>query len=145
MAAPLPIQAAPQIDAATCERMITAATQSCPAATAPASQPVPIGNEHQWDALANSFASLSAAFAWGSIVLAIVAILAGIGWGIYVKLWAEREARREAEECVKKLMEKWQREEAPRLVREHVTYLVDTSLGPISDGEAADEIGEEAG
>jgi hypothetical protein len=95
--------------------------------------------------LANSFASLSAAFAWGSIILAVVAIAAAITWGFFVRQWAEKEARAEAAEGVKREMARWLAEEAPELVRRHVDLLQNASLGTTSDGEAADEMGEEAG
>ncbi len=99
----------------------------------------------EWDALANSFASLSSAFAWGSLVLALVAILGGAAWGFVVKVWAEREARKEAAECVNRLMAKWLAEEAPGIVRQHVENLRNASLGSTDDDDAADEMGKEAG
>ena len=102
-------------------------------------------HEPAWDALANSFASLSAALAWGSILLALVAIVAAIGWGFLVRHWAEREARAEAAECVKKLMDKWLVDEAPQIIRKHVELLQNASLGEDGDGKAADEMGKEAG
>jgi hypothetical protein len=122
---------------------VNIATQQCASAApaAVASQ----ATQPNWDQLANSFASLSAAFAWGSILLALIAVGAGIGWGFYVKHWAEREAREEATKCVKVLMDKWLAEEAPQLIRQSVELLQNTSLGSTDDGEAADEMGEEAG
>lgn len=135
------------IDAAMCERLVNAAHASCQVSTAsgasaslPAGQPQP-----EWDALANSFASLSAALAWGSILLAIIALIIAIGWGLLVKVWAEREAQKEAAECVKKLMEKWLAEEAPGIIRQHVENIQNASLGDTPDDEAADEMGKEAG
>lgn len=101
--------------------------------------------EPSWDALANSFASLSAAFAWGAILLALVAVVAAVGWGFLVRHWAEREARKEAADCVQKLMDKWLAEEAPQIVRKNVELLRNTSLGSDDDDKAADEIGKEAG
>ena len=129
------------IDAATCERFVNAASRSCTLSA----QPAPAVHEPPGDALANSFASLSAAFAWGSILLALIAIVAAIGWGFLVRHWAEREARAEAAECVKKLMDKWLVDEAPQIISKHVELLQSASLGEDEDGEAADEIGKEAG
>lgn len=133
----------PTIDAAMCERFVNAAANACPKpiaqmVAAPSPQP-------EWDALANSFASLSSAFAWGSILLALVAIAAAAGWGYLVKRWAEDEARKEASECVNKLMEKWLAEEAPQIIRRNVELLQNASLGSDDDAEAADEMGKEAG
>lgn len=136
-----------QIDGAMCERLVNAAYASCqkPAIAVAAAPPIAGQPQPEWDALANSFASLSAAFAWGSIVLALVAVAAAIGWGYLVKVWAEREARAEAAEFVKKEMARWLADEAPGIIRQHVENLQNPSLGNTPDGEAADEIGEEAG
>jgi hypothetical protein len=124
-----------------CERFVNVAARSC---AAPA-QSAPVPHEPPWDALANSFASLSAAFAWGAILLALIAIVAAVGWGFLVRHWAEREARVEADECVKRLMDKWLVDEAPQIVRKHVELLQNTSLGNDDEETAADEIGKEAG
>lgn len=141
--------APPTIDAAMCERLINSATNACKSvelATAPpVAQAVAAKPEPAWDALANSFASLSAAFAWGSILLAFIALAAAIGWGYVVKVWAEQEARKEAAECVKRQMDKWLAEEAPQLIRRSVELLQNASLGTDDDAAAADEMGEEAG
>lgn len=123
-----------------CERIVNAATSHCAAVGGP----VP-AHDPPWDALANSFASLGAAFAWGSLLLALIAVLAGVGWGFLVKVWAEREARKEAADCVKRQMDKWLAEEAPAIIRQHVENLQNASLGDTPDGDAADEMGKEAG
>jgi hypothetical protein len=112
---------------------------------APVAHAAPAHPEPTWDALANSFASLSAAFVWGSLLIAAIAVAAGIGWGFLVKYWAEREARKEAAECVNKLMDKWLVEEAPQIVRKHVELLQNASLGADDEESAADEMGKEAG
>ena len=126
-----------------CERFVSAASRACPAVAAPA--PTPATAPPEWDALANSFASLSNAFAFGSIILALVAIVGAVGWGYLVKKWAEEEARKEAAECVKKIMDRWLADEAPQIIRKNVEYLQNTSLGPGDDDRAADEMGKEAG
>lgn len=133
---PLPI-----IDAAMCERFVNAASRSCTVS----GQTAPTVHEPPWDALANSFASLSAALAWGAILLALVAIVAAVGWGFLVRHWAEREARVEAAECVKRLMDKWLIDEAPQIVRKHVELLRNASLGSDDEDAAADAMGKEAG
>lgn len=124
-----------------CTKIVEAATKSC---AIPPPSPPPLAPN--WDALANSFASLSAAFAWGSLFLAIVAIIAGIGWAKYVAGQAENEARTEAAKCAKAYIEKWLIDEAPGLVRNHVELLRSTTITkPSDDDTAADRMGEGAG
>ncbi len=132
------------IDAEMCERFVSAASRACPAPVNEVAAKVQ-SQPPEWDALANSFASLSSAFAWGSIWLATVAIIAAAGWGYIVKRWAEDEARKAAAESVQKHMEKWLAEEAPQIIRKNVELLNNTSLGQNDDAEAADEMGKEAG
>ena len=111
-----------------------------------ASVPVSAPN---FDGLTASFASLSAAFTWGTIILAVVAVLAAAGWGFLVKVWAEKEARDEAERCAKKhtdaYMQKWLATEAPQIVRRHVENLMNATLGNGDEETAAENIGKEAG
>jgi hypothetical protein len=101
-----------------------------------------------FDALATSFGALSDAFAWAAVVIAIVGLFGILGWGYLVKVWAEREARDEAERCAKKhvdsYMSNWLATEAPRIVRQHVENLMDASLRG-NDEKAAEDIGKEAG
>jgi hypothetical protein len=89
------------------------------------------------------------AFTWGTIILAVVAILAALGWGYLVKGWAEKEAREEAGRCANKLADayinKWLAAEAPQIVRRHVDTIRDTTLGSGDDDKAAEDIGKEAG
>lgn len=142
--------AAPTIDAGVCERLINSALDRCtPVPQALPTQPAPVPVSPNFDALAASFGSLSAALAWGSVALAVVALLAIAGWGYLVKIWAEREARTEAKKCAKEFvdehMKHWLASEAPQIVRVHVEYIMDASLGDKDDGEAAEEMGKEAG
>lgn len=128
------------IDAAMCERFVDAASRGCAAV-----QTAPTVHEPPWDALANSFASLSAALTWGTILLAMVAIVAAVGWGFLVRHWAEREAKREAQECAQKFVDRWLVDEAPQIIRKHLELLTNASLGDANEDLAADEMGEEAG
>jgi hypothetical protein len=124
------------------EAATTATAKACSAQTT-----VPAANENapNWDAMANSFASLSSAFAWGSLLLAIVAIVAALAWGWFVKGWAEKEAQKEAKACADAYIQRWLSDEAPGLIRQHVEFLMDATLGSGDDAGAADEIGEAAG
>lgn len=85
----------------------------------------------------------------GAIVLAVVAVIVAVGWGYLVKVWAEKEAREEAERCANKIveahMQKWLSTEAPLIIRRHVDYLRDATLGDDDDDKAAEDIGKEAG
>ena len=125
-----------------CTKIVEAATRSCHAS--PIAAPSP-SSDPNWDALANSFAALSSAFAWGSIILAVAGILAGLAWGRAVALKAENEARTEAKKCADELIAKWLAEEAPGIIRAHLDALGNASLGKGDDDEAADDIGKEAG
>jgi hypothetical protein len=128
------------IDVEACSKFVNAATKHCTA-------PLEGGSSGtaNWDALANSFASLSLAFTWGTIILAIVALIGAIAWGWMVKGWAEKEAREAAEVHASKMINDWLANEAPRIIRKHIDYLNDTSVGGGDDEKAADEIGEAAG
>lgn len=121
-----------------CVRMVEASSRACALPLAPSPQP-------SWDALANSFASLSAAFAWGAIVLAVIAIIAAVAWGKVVTITAEKEAREEAKRCADTYIQNWLAADAPGIIRQHVEYLQDTTLGGGDDGKAADQMGEAAG
>lgn len=131
----------PVIDLAACERLVGVAAKACPAAAAPATTPVPTAPQPEWDALASSFASLGAALAWGSVIFALIALVGGIAWAKLVRGQAKDEAKRCAEESVKE----WLAKEAPQIIRQHVEWLRDTSLGNDDDDDAADAIGKEAG
>lgn len=124
-----------------CTKIVEAATKSCSAQVPTPSAPL----QPNWDAMANSFASLSAAFAWGSLLLAIVAIISGLAWGWVVARRAENEARTEAQRCAQAFIDRWLADEAPQIVRAHVEYLRNTSLGGDDDDLAADAMGEAAG
>ena len=138
MVAPVAPSVAPQMEVAACERLIKAVTPNCPV---PQPADVP-----EWDAIANSFASLSAAFTWGALFLAVIAIVAALGWGYLIRVWAEKEAKYEAQECAKREINRWLKEEAPQIIRKHVELLRNTSIGPNTDDDkAADEMGKEAG
>ena len=130
------------IDVGVCERFVDAARHECPA---PVASTTAASSPPEWDALANSFASLSNTLAGMSLLVGVIALLAGIGWGLWVKKWAEDTAKVEAKAHARALVEEWCRTEAPQIVRRHLDNLQNASLGRTDDGEAADEMGKEAG
>ena len=124
-----------------CSKMVEAATRSCqPLISVP---PEPANNT------ADSLAALSTAFTYGSILLAIIALLGALAWGFLVKVWAEREARAEAikvaKECADAYINKWLAEQAPGIIRARVDLINDASLGSGDDDTAADDLGAGAG
>lgn len=125
-----------------CTKIVEAATKSCAGSGIAPPQP-PL--EPNWDALANSFASLSAALAWGSIGLAILAIVVGFGWAKIVTAEAKNEARTEAAKCAKLYIDEWLREMAPAIVRTHVEYLRSTTISGDKSDSTADAMGNAAG
>lgn len=138
-----------------CLKLIESASAACK--TVPVTPPAPADPQSaaspNWDAMANSFAALSAAFSWGSLLLAAFAILSAIAWGYIVTKQAEAEAREVSKSCANERAQKiadekisaWLRDEAPGIIRKHVDNLQNASLGGDGDGEAADEMGEAAG
>jgi large-conductance mechanosensitive channel len=128
---------APSMAVEACSKIVEAATNSC---TAPATLATP-----NWDAMATSFASLSNAFAWGSLIVAIMAFIMALAWGKIVTARAEKEARDEAKKCANELIAKWLAEEAPQIIRLNVEIITNATLGNGNDEKAADDIGKEAG
>ena len=141
-----------------CARIVEAATKSC--AAPPRVLPPARGEAPDWDAMANSFASLSVALTVGSIVLALLAFLTGFAWMRIVsdraareaKTIAEQEAKRVAGEAQKEAksvadayIAKWLIDEAPNIIRAHVENLQNATLGAGNDEDAADEMGKAAG
>lgn len=133
----MPAQSIP-VDA--CSKMVESATRSCQPLIAAA----PEQTNPNWDAMATSIASQSNAVAWGSLVLAVIVVIAGIAWAKITTANAEREARAMAKACADEYIRDWLSKEAPGIIRERVDFLLDATLGPGNDAEAADEIGKEA-
>lgn len=129
--------AVPQIPVSACQSLIEAVDKPCPVSTATP----PTAGQPEWDALANSFASLGVALTWVSLFFALIALIGGIAWAKLVRGQAKEEAKRCAEDSVRE----WLAKEAPQIIRQHVEWLRDTSLGGDNDDKAADAIGKEAG
>jgi hypothetical protein len=81
---------------------------------------------------------------YGSLLLALMALIGGLAWGYLVKVWAEREARDMAKACAEDYIKDWMAKNAPGIIQKHVEFLQDATLGSGNDAEAADEIGKEA-
>ena len=84
----------PGIPVKTCVKMVSEVAKQCAAPT-PAPTPAP-----NFDALAaslaaqaNAIASQSSWLTFGGVIFAVMAIVAGLGWGYLVKGWAERTAK----------------------------------------------------
>ncbi|WP_147418727.1 hypothetical protein [Sphingobium terrigena] len=120
--------------------MVESATKACqPMISLPPEQANP-----NWDAMAASLASQANAIAWGSLVLAVIVIIAGIAWGKIITANAEHEARAMAKACADEYIKEWLSKEAPGIIRERVDLIADATLGSGNDADAADEIGREA-
>lgn len=129
------------ITADVCAKMVESATRAC--------QPMISVPPEPANKTADSLAALSTAFMYGSILLALIALLGALAWGILVKIWAEREARAEAikvaKECADAYINKWLAEEAPGIIRARVDLIHDATLGSGNDDTAADDLGAGAG
>ena len=101
------------ISADVCAKMVESATRACqPMISVPQEQANP-----NWDALATSLASQSNAIAWGSLVLAVIVVIAGIAWGKIITVNAEREARAMAKARADEYIGDWLSKEAPGIIR----------------------------
>jgi len=129
----------PSISLEACGKLLGAAQSACAASPQVAGSSTP-----NWDALANSFASLSAALAWGAFLLAVISVLAAVGIGAYVLRQSRKLARRVARQEAQVRVEEWLRDEAPKAIRLSLEELTQSSQSGIRTA-AADGIGEEIG
>jgi hypothetical protein len=90
---------------------------------------------------ADGLAALSTAFVYGSILLAILVVIAGFAWAKFVAHEAKEMAKADAETYIVK----WMVEKAPGIIQSHVELLNDATIGEGNDASAADELGKEAG
>lgn len=126
-----------------CNKIVEMATKTCNAPTV--SMPAPSSATANFDALAASYASLASAFTWGTIILAVFALIFAVSWGFVVRKWAEHEAQKVAKDCADSYIQRWLTDEAPVIIRSHVDLLRDATIGNGDDDKAADQIGEHAG
>lgn len=125
------------IPANVCSQMVESATRSC--------QPLISVPPEPTTSTADSLAALSTAFTFGSLLLAVIALLGALAWGFVVKGWAETEAKKVAKACADEYIKEWMAKEAPGIIRSQVDLLNDATIGEGDDADAADEIGKEAG
>jgi hypothetical protein len=124
---------APPIPANTCAQMVEAAARSCQPMISMAPEPA--------NTTADSLAALSTAFTYGSMLLAVVVLLAGYAWAKFVAHEAGEMAKTDARNYI----DKWLAEEAPGIIRERVDLINDATLGSGNDDTAADDLGAQAG
>lgn len=116
-----------------CSKMVESATKAC--------QPmISVPPEHA-NSTADALAGLSTAFTYGSMLLAVVVLLAGYGWAKFVAHEAKEMAKTDARDYISK----WMAEKAPGIIQSHVELLNDATIGEGDDANAADELGKEAG
>lgn len=125
------------IAASVCSKLIETAAHSCQPIVA--ATPI-VPPEHAMSA-ADSLAALSTAFVYGSILLAILVVLAGFAWAKFVAHEAKEMAIADAATYIAK----WMAEKAPGIIQSHVELLNDATIGDGNDSVAADELGKEAG
>lgn len=133
----MPVQAIP---ADVCSKMVESAARACQ----PMISVSPERANPNWSAMATALSSQSNAIAWGSLVLAVIVVIAGVAWGKITTANAEREARAMAKACADEYIRDWLAKEAPGIIRERVDLILDATLGSGNDADAADQIGEEA-
>lgn len=121
------------IAADVCGKMVESATKAC--------QPMISLPPEAKISTADSLAALSTAFVYGSILLAILVVLAGFSWAKFVAHEAKEMAKADAEAYIAK----WMAEQAPGIIQSHVELLNDATIGEGNDAAAADDLGEGAG
>lgn len=92
----------------------------------------------QTNSTADALAGLSAAFTYGSMVFAVLAVIAGFAWAKHVA----REAKDMAKVDAQNYIDKWLAEKAPGIIRERVDFIIDATLGSGDDATAAEDLGE---
>lgn len=100
----------PKIDAGVCERLINAATAHCSTAATPVYQmPPQIVHEPNWEGVTTALTSMSNTLTLGLFILAIFGFVGLVPFVIFVRIWAQNEARKAARE--------WFDTEAPAILK----------------------------
>jgi hypothetical protein len=87
---------------------------------------------------ADALAGLSTAFTYGSMLLAVIVLLAGFAWAKFVAHEAKTMAQADARDYI----DRWLAEQAPGIIRERVDFIIDATLGSGDDATAANDLGE---
>ncbi|WP_332770309.1 hypothetical protein [Phenylobacterium sp.] len=90
-----------RLTVAACERIIVAATKAC-SAPQPQQQAASIPEATNFDAIALAVAQQNNLIAAIALLIGVAALAGGIGWGIWVKLWAENAAKEAAREWMER-------------------------------------------
>lgn len=132
-----------QIAVETCERLVNGVAAQC--VTQKVASPAP---NPDFDALAASLAAQGNAISsqanyltiW-TIVLGVVAILATVGWGWLVKIWAEKAAK----EAVTEWMDKNAANEFSKIVADLIPSWMDGGNAPSPDRRPLSQQEQEEG
>lgn len=124
---------AESVSAGVCGQMVESATRAC--------QPMISVPPEPANTTADALAGLSTALTYGSMLLAVLVLLAGYAWAKFVAHEAKEMAKTDAEAYIAK----WMAEKAPGIIQAHVELLNDATLGDGNDATAADQLGKEAG
>lgn len=89
-----------RLTVAACERIVVAATKSCAVPAQQAAVPTP--EPSSFDALAVAIAQQNNMIAGIALLIGLIGLLAAVGWGLWVKLWAERSAKEAAREWMER-------------------------------------------
>ena len=128
-----------KIAISTCERLMTAATSHCGQTTIATPPAIIATHEPNWEAVTTGLTSMSTAFSWGLVVLAVIGLLGLIGFGIFVRGWAKEEARKVAQD--------WFDTEAPEILKQLNAPLNPPggNIPPSAPDDGANDIANAAG
>lgn len=123
----MPVQTLP---ADVCTKMVESAAHAC--------QPIVQASSVPATSTADALAGLSTAFTFGSMLLAVLVLLAGFTWAKFVAHEAKEMAKADARDYIAK----WLAEQAPVIIRERVDLIIDATIGSGDDATAAEDLGE---
>jgi hypothetical protein len=92
--------------------------------------------------IANALASVSIGLTFGGLLIAVIAIIAAMEWGHRTASKIAATAHELVEKRANDKISEWLTNEAPAIIRRHVEFLNDTSVGQKNDKEAAEEYGD---
>jgi len=141
------LSAQPTIGLKACATMVEAASKSC-VASANAVAPGAIQATPDWNAIATGLAMQANAISVTAAVLAIFALITAIAWAIFVRKSAKDEARKAAEEEMKKeapnIINQWLTTEGIAIMRQALQMAQPTPQPANAGDEPADAIAQNA-